>query len=132
MKKKFMTSGKVVQMVKFNNSRSLKSSMFAYICEEMETKHKILSHWCMMVVQRSCTESCVWAENAVIQLLQRENKIEFSELLQNQLWRTILAYVCDISELLNRTSTSMHWRDQNILTSTHKIKALKDILHIWN
>jgi hypothetical protein len=106
--------------------------MFAHICEEMETKHKILSHWCMMVVQRSCIVSCVWAENAVIQLLQYENKTEFSDLLQNQLWSTILAYLCDISELFNRTSTSMQWKDENILTSTHKITALKDILNIWN
>jgi hypothetical protein len=98
----------------------------------METKHKILSHWCMMAVQRSCTMSCVCAKNAVIQLLQHENKTQFSDLLQNHLWSMILAYLCDISELLNGTSTSMQWRDKNILTSAQKIKALKDILNIWN
>jgi hypothetical protein len=70
--------------------------------------------------------------NPLIQLLQRENKAEFSGLLQNRLWSTKLAYLCDIFELLNKMNTSMQGKGENNLTSADKIRALKYTLEIWN
>ena len=62
----------------------------------------------------------------------RENKSEFADLLTNELWCTKLAFLSDIFDILNKYISSLQGKDENILTATDKISALRDKLAIWS
>ena len=55
----------------------------------------------------------------------------FCNLLQCKFWTSKLQYLADIFQKLNILSTSMQGKEENILTSTNKIKAFQVKLHIW-
>ncbi|XP_068247939.1 zinc finger BED domain-containing protein 5-like [Palaemon carinicauda] len=123
---------KVVKIVDFIKSRPLKSRLFTKLCEELEAKHlKLLLHtearWLSRgkVLSRVCE---LKEEMLAFFTLEQE---EFCDLLADDTWCAKLSYFADIFELLNTVNASMQGKSENVLSSTDKIKALKEKLQLW-
>jgi hypothetical protein len=55
----------------------------------------------------------------------------FCELLKNEKWCAMLAYLADIFNYINSVNTNMQGREENILTSTDKLLAFQKKIFMW-
>ncbi|XP_068237047.1 zinc finger BED domain-containing protein 5-like [Palaemon carinicauda] len=60
-----------------------------------------------------------------------EQQEEFCDLLADDTWCAKYSYLAKIFELLNKVKASMQGKSENVLSSTDKIKALKEKLQLW-
>nr|CAD7261816.1 unnamed protein product [Timema shepardi] len=113
---------KVIHMVYLIKSRPLKSCIFGHTCHEIGAKHQnLILHIEVWWFSRGGMLSCVYElTDAMLELYERKNKIEFTNLLRNKLWGTKLSVLCDIFELLNQTNSIL------------QIFSLWDTLTIWS
>ncbi|XP_068204824.1 zinc finger BED domain-containing protein 5-like [Palaemon carinicauda] len=70
-------------------------------------------------------------EMELIVFFDQEKQGKFCEHLRYELWMSKLEYLTEIFSKLNNTNSSMQGRNENILTSTDKLVALKKKIIIW-
>ncbi len=122
-----------VKMVNYIKQRPLKSRIFTKICESMESAHLcLILHTEVRWLSRGRVLSRFYELKDELLIFFTEEKMsQYSELLENDTWCSKLAYLADIFQLLNAVNTSMQGRNENILTSTDKIKGLQQKIGIW-
>ena len=62
--------------------------------------------------------------------LERQGK--FCNLLCDDSWKSKLAYLVDIFDHLNKTNSNMQRKNENLLSSADKMKALLEKLKVWS
>ncbi|XP_068228168.1 zinc finger BED domain-containing protein 5-like [Palaemon carinicauda] len=123
---------KVVKMVNFIKSRPLRSRLLTKLCEELESKHLNLLHTEARWLSRGKILSRVCElKEEMLTFFTLEQQEEFCDLLADETWCAKLSYLADIFELLNKVNAKMPGKSENGLSSTDKIKALKDKLQLW-
>ena len=124
---------KVVSMVNFIKSRSLKTRLFKKLCETMESKHECLILYTEIrwLSRGKVLDRVYELRKELYIFFESEDKPEFCELIGNDLWCAQLAYLSELFKQLNAVNTSLQGRNENILTATDKILALKKKIGIW-
>ncbi|XP_066988214.1 uncharacterized protein [Macrobrachium rosenbergii] len=67
----------------------------------------------------------------MIVFLTLQGKPEFCQLLADEIWSAKLCYLAEIFEHLNKVNTSMQGKNENMLTSSDKIKGLLEKIRLW-
>ncbi|XP_068224197.1 SCAN domain-containing protein 3-like, partial [Palaemon carinicauda] len=124
---------KVVKRVNFIKSQPLKSHLFTKLCEELEAKHLNLllcteAQWLSRgkVLSRVCE-----LKEEILTIFTLEQQEVFSDLRADDTWCAKLSYLADIFELSNKVNASMLGKSEKVLSSTDKIKELKEKLQLW-
>ena len=71
-------------------------------------------------------------KDEMLSFFSLEKQEEFCELLHDCNWVSKLAYLVDIFDHLNNVNSKMQGKNENLLTSTEKMKALREKLKIWS
>ena len=61
-----------------------------------------------------------------------ERQGEFCNLLCDDSWKSKLAYLVDIFDHLNKTNSNMQGKNENLLSSADKMRALQEKLKVWS
>ena len=117
---------KVVKMVNYIKSRPLKSRLFAKLCKEMGANYaNLLLHTEVRWLSRGKALSRVYElKDEMLSFFRLEKQEEFFELLYDYNWVSKLAYLVDIFNHLNNVNSKMQGKNETLLTSTDKMKAL--------
>lgn len=123
----------VVQMVNFIKTRPVKSRLFEQICIDMDSQHRrLLLHTEVRWLSRGKVLTRVHElRPELLAFFEEMKQKHFCDLLRSKFWTTRLEYLADIFQQLNILNTSMQGIEENILTSTDKIKAFQKKLLIW-
>lgn len=123
----------VVEIVNYIKSRPLKSRLFEQLCKEMDSQHvRLLMHTEIRWLSKGKVLNRVHElHKELIAFFDQEKQEKFCEYLRCEFWMAKLEYVTDIFSQLNNTNSSMQGRDENILTSTDNMVALKKKIAIW-
>ncbi|KAL7646078.1 UNVERIFIED_CONTAM: hypothetical protein RMT77_002979 [Armadillidium vulgare] len=123
----------VVEIVNYIKSRPLKSRLFEQLCKEMDSQHvRLLMHTEIRCMSKGKVLNSVHElHKELIAFFDQEKQEKFCEYLHCEFWMAKLEYVTDIFSQLNNTNSSMQGRDENILTSTDNMVALKKKIAIW-
>lgn len=123
----------VTSMVNFIKMRPLKSRIFKQLCQAMEANYEcLLLHTEVRWLSRGkVLNRVLQLKNELLVFFETENLEKYSKLLKNDNWCNILAYLADLFAFLNTINTSMQGRQENILTSTDKLCAMKKKILLW-
>ena len=123
----------VVEMVNFIKSRPLKSRLFEQVCIDMDAQHRrLLLHTEVRWLSRGKVLQRVHElREELLAFFEELNHKIFSEYLKSEFWICCLAYLVDIFQHLNSLNKSMQGKNENILTSTDKMKAFQKKIAIW-
>ncbi|XP_066970129.1 zinc finger BED domain-containing protein 5-like [Macrobrachium rosenbergii] len=123
----------VVKMLNFIKSRPKQTRLFSILCEDMGSAHEgLLLHIEVRWLSRGKVLSRVHElRQEMIVFFTLQGKPEFCELLADEIWSAKLCYLADIFEHLNKVNTSMQGKNENMLTSSDKIKGLLEKIRHW-
>ena len=115
----------VVEIVNFIKTRPLKSRLFEKMCVNMNSQHKHLTlHTKARWLSRGKVRCRVHELHKELHAFFKTEKHERScEYLQCKFWLSRLEYLAEIFAHLNSINTSMQGREENTLTSSHKLLA---------
>ena len=121
----------VVKIVNYIKMRPLKRRLFTKICAGMEAEHStLIQHTKIRWLSKVLARFYELREELLI-FCSQENLNEFVECLRDDHWCSKLAYLADIFHTLNLLNSGMQGRNENILSSTDKIKAFQKKAAIW-
>ena len=124
---------KVVKMVNYIKSRPLKSRLFAKPRKEMGANYANLLHTNIRWLSRGKALSRVYElKDEMLSFFSPEKQQEFCELLRDYNWVSKLAYLVDIFDHLNNVNSKIQGKNETLLTSTNKMKALREKLKLWS
>ncbi|XP_068247742.1 zinc finger BED domain-containing protein 5-like [Palaemon carinicauda] len=123
----------LVEIVNYIKSSPLKSRLFEQLCKGMDSQHvRLLMHTEVRWLSKGKVLTRVHElHKELIVFFDQEKQGKFCEHLRCELWMSKLEYLTEIFSLLNNTNSSMQGRNENILTSTDKLVALKKKIIIW-
>lgn len=122
----------VVRVINFIKSRPLKSRLFKLICQDMDAAHyTLLLHTEVRWLSRGRILSRVYELKEELLIFLTLESSEFVNLFSDDTWCTKLAYLADLFEHLNKLNAGMQGRNENILTSSDKIKGFAEKLTLW-
>jgi hypothetical protein len=122
-----------ITMVNYIKSRPLKSRLFKQLCNAMDAKHEsLLLHTEVRWLSRGKVLMRVFElKEELLEFYITEGNMTFCELLKNEKWCAMLAYLADIFNYINSVNTNMQGREENILTSTDKLLAFQKKIFMW-
>ena len=124
----------VIQMVNYIKARPLKSRLFTKLCKEMEANYEnLLLHTEARWLSRGKALSRVYElKEEMLAFFNLERQGEFCNLLCDDSWKSKLAYLVDIFDHLNKTNSNMQGKNENLLSSADKMRALQEKLKVWS
>ncbi|XP_050066389.1 zinc finger BED domain-containing protein 5-like [Aphis gossypii] len=122
-----------ITMVNYIKLRPLKSRLFKQLCNAMDAKHEcLLLHTEVRWLSRGKVLMRVFElKEELLEFYSTEGNITLCELLKNEKWCAMLAYLADIFNYINGVNTNMQGREENILTSTDKLLAFQKKIVMW-
>ena len=123
----------VVEMVNFIKTRPVKARVFELLCENMDSQQtRLLLHTEVRWLSRGRVLCRVLElHQELLAFFEKENKSKLCGLLKNEFWISKLRYLTDMLQHLNNLNLSMQNGNENLLSSTDKIKAFQKKLAIW-
>lgn len=123
----------VVEMVNFIKTRPVKARIFEQLCENMDSQHtRLLLHTEVRWLSRGKVLCRVLElREELLAFFKKENKSKFCGLLECEFWTSKLEYLTDMFQHLNNLNMSMQSGNENLLSSTDRIKAFQKKLVIW-
>jgi len=99
----------------------------------MDAKHEcLLLHTEVRWLSRGKVSMRVYElKEELLEFYHTEGNITFCELLKNEKWCVMLAYLSDIFNYINSVNCNIQGRDENILTSTDKLLAFQKKIVMW-
>ena len=124
----------IIKMVNYIKTRALKSRIFAKLCEAMRAQHtSLILHTEIKWLSKGRTLTRFFElKEELISFFKQEGKEDLCELLRNNYWCSKLSYLTDIFEHLNKLNLSMQGKNENILSTTDKMKAFQAKIKLWN
>ena len=124
----------VIEMVNYIKVRPLKSRLFTKLYKEMEANYEnFLLHTEARWLSRGKALSRVYElKEEMLAFFSLERQGEFCNLLCDDSWKSKLAYLVDIFDHLNKTNSIMQGRNENLLSSADKMRALQEKLKVWS
>ena len=123
----------VVEMVNFIKTRPVKARISEQLCENMDSQHtRLLLHTEVRWLSRGKVLCRVLElREELLAFFKKENKSKFCGLLECEFWTSKLEYLTDMFQHLNNLNMSMQSGNENLLSSTDRIKAFQKKLVIW-
>lgn len=124
-------NGGFINVVNFIKSSSLRSRIFANLCESMEDEFSCLLYHTEV---RWLSKGKVLARMIALRekiLMFFESQQKSFEFLNSKKWLTGVTFLNDVSEKLNSLNISMQGSEENILTLSGKLQGFKDKPHLW-
>ena len=117
----------VVEIVNYIKSRPIKSRLFEELCKSMDSQHvRLLVHTDVRWLSRGRVLTRVHElQKELIVFYDKEKHERFCKYLRCEFWMAKMEYLAEIFGPLNIVNSSMQSRNENILTSTDKLVALK-------
>ena len=121
-------------MVNYIKARLLKSRLFTKLCKEMEANYEnLLLHTKAKWLSRGKALSSVYElKEEMLGFLSLEKQGEFCNLLCDDSWKSKLEYLVDIFDHLNKTNSNMQGKNENLLSSADKMRALQEKVKVWS
>lgn len=122
-----------VRMVNYIKGNTLKSRIFADICESMDADFtNLLYHTEVRWLSRGKVLLRLYElkEELLLFFMEEENN-EFTCYLEDHDWISKFAYLADIFQYLNQVNSSLQGPSENILTSTDKLSAFQEKMFVW-
>ncbi|XP_010778516.1 zinc finger BED domain-containing protein 5-like [Notothenia coriiceps] len=121
-----------VQMVNYIKSRPLKSRLFSQLCAEMGADHQsLILHTEVRWLSRGKVLSRLYELREQLLEFSGENAVPHKDKLADERWCARLAYLADIFGHLNELNAKLQGRNENILSSTDKIRGFMGKLLLW-
>ena len=120
----------VIETVNYTKARPLKSRLFTKVCKEMEGNYEhLLLHAEARWLSRGKALSRVYElKEEMLAVFSLKRQKEFYNLLCDDSWKSKLAYLVDIFDHLNTTNSNMQGKNENLLSSADKTRALQEKL----
>ena len=121
-----------IKIVNSTKARPLQSRMFSKLCDELGLEYSsLLLHTEVRWLSRGKIVERVFELREELLIVLKEHNADLASLLADEIWHGKLAYLADMSNLLNQLNLSLQGRDANILLSQNKIIAFIKKLNIW-
>ena len=124
----------VIEMVNYIKARPLKSRLFTKLCKKLEANYEnLLLHTEARWLSRGKALSRVYElKEEMLAFFSLERQGEFCNLLYDDSWKSKLAYLVDIFDHLNETNSNMQGKNEKLLSSADKMRALQQKLKVWS
>ncbi|KAL4125972.1 hypothetical protein QTP88_010204 [Uroleucon formosanum] len=122
-----------VRIVNYIKEKSLKSRIFAEICNSMDAGFtNLLYHTEVRWLSRGKVLARLYElkEELLLFFMEEENE-EFTSFLEDHDWISKFAYLADIFQHLNLVNSSLQGPLENVLTSTDKLSAFQEKISVW-
>lgn len=116
----------VVKMVNFIKSRPLKSRLFESLCSSMDANHtQLLLHTEVRWLSRGHVLQRFYELREELLIFFTCEESEYSDFLNDTSWCNKVAFLADMFGKLYYLNKGMQGKQENILTSTHKISSFQ-------
>uniref|UniRef100_H2YPP8 HAT C-terminal dimerisation domain-containing protein n=1 Tax=Ciona savignyi TaxID=51511 RepID=H2YPP8_CIOSA len=120
-----------VKIINFIKSRALNSRLFANLCDEMKSDHKLLLHCEVRWLSKGKALKRLLLLQSEVIIFLSQNKSDLVCHFHEKGWLLKLCYLSDVLEKLNQLNLSLQGENNNIFTLKSKIEAFIKKLNIW-
>lgn len=125
------TMSEVINVVNYIKSNSLRTRIFASLCDAMDSGHKcLLFHTEVRWLSKGkVLARVVFLRVEIISFFETE-KVKF-DFLRNEKWWLEVMFLNDLFDKLNNLNLCLQGAKENIVTITGKLKGFHEKLQIW-
>ena len=121
-----------VGIVNFIKARPLKSRLFSILCDEMGAEHQsLLFHTAVRWLSRGKVLDRLYELREELGVFLSGENSAYAELIADAQWCAKLAYLADIFKHLNELNSKMQGKEENLLSSSDKLRGFKSKLTLW-
>lgn len=121
-----------VRIINYIKSRPLKSRLFEILCEDMGSlHHSLLLHTEVRWLSRGNALSRLYELRLEVLALLLDHNTKLAEIINDEHWQCILAYLADIFSKLNEMNTSLQGKTITTVNANDKVRAFKRKINFW-
>jgi hypothetical protein len=113
------TMNKVIKVINYFKSNSLRTRIFASLCEAMNFDHKV--RW---LSKGKVPERVIFLRVEIVSFFATEDTYSFN-FLHDEIWWLEVLLLNDLFNKLNILNLSLKGAEENIITITEKLKAFE-------